>query len=100
MGSGADPRGGSQAAGGERLLAYSPHADPADAEASGVRLLSLEELLRESDIVSLHARLSPATRRMIGAGELALMKRSAYLINVARGELIDESTLVDALANW
>lgn len=80
-----------------RVLAYSPRADPAQAEALGVRLTSLEELLREADFVSLHCRLSEATRRMIGASQLNLMKPTAYFINVARGELVDQAALVSAL---
>lgn len=80
-----------------RVLAYSPHADPAEAEALGVRLTSLEEVLRESDFLSLHCRLTDATRRMIGAGQLALMKPSAYFINVGRGELVDQPALASAL---
>ena len=63
----------------------------------GIKLTSLEELLRESDFVSLHARLTEQTRRMIGPAELALMKPTAFFINVARGELVDETALVDAL---
>ncbi|MBI3467125.1 MAG: dehydrogenase, partial [Planctomycetes bacterium] len=80
-----------------RVLAYSPHADPAEAAALSVRLTSLEELLRESDFVSLHCRLTSATRRLIGREQLALMKRTAYLINVARGEVVDQPALVAAL---
>ena len=80
-----------------RIVAYSPHAEPAQAAALGIKLTSLEQLLEQADFVSLHARLTSETRRLIGAGELAQMKPSAYLINVARGELIDQSALVDAL---
>src|SRR5262249_15641231 len=58
---------------------------------------SLEELLREADFVSLHCRLTPATRRLIGAAQLNLMKQSAYFINVARGELVDQEALASAL---
>jgi phosphoglycerate dehydrogenase-like enzyme len=82
---------------GMRLLAYSPHADPAQAAALGVRLTSLEEVLRESDFVSLHCRLTEQTRRLLGAAQINLMKPSAYLINVARGELIDQPALTSAL---
>jgi phosphoglycerate dehydrogenase-like enzyme len=80
-----------------RLLAHSPHADPAEAQALGVRLTSLEEVLRVSDFVSLHCRLTPETRQMIDAAQLTLMKPTAYLINVARGELVDQAALVDTL---
>ena len=72
------------------ILAYSPHADPGEAAALGVRLASLEDVLRESDFLSLHCRLTEATRGRIGEAELALMKPSACLINVARGELVDQ----------
>jgi phosphoglycerate dehydrogenase-like enzyme len=80
-----------------RVLAHSPHADPAVAQALGVRLTTLEELLRESDFVSLHCRLTEKTRGLLGAGELALMRPSAYLVNVSRGELIDQRALTEAL---
>ena len=81
-----------------RILAYSPSADPVVAEAMGVDLVSdLPALLRSSDFVSLHCRLEESTRDMLGGRELGMMKRSAYLINVARGELIEERALVRAL---
>ncbi len=80
-----------------RIIAYSPHADPNEAQALGVQLTSLEILLRESDFVSLHCRLTDQTRRLIGAPQLALMKPSAYFINVARGELVDQQALVGAM---
>ncbi len=80
-----------------RVLAFSPHADPADAAALGAELTTLERLLRESDFVSLHCRLSKETTRLIGSRELALMKSSAYFINVGRGELVDQSSLTFAL---
>jgi phosphoglycerate dehydrogenase-like enzyme len=80
-----------------RILAYSPHADPQQAAALGVTLTTLEELLRQADFVSLHARLSLRTRQMIGAPELAWMKPVAYFVNVARGELVDQAALTAAL---
>ncbi len=80
-----------------RVLAYSPHADPAQAAALGVRLTTLEEVLGASDFVSLHCRLTPATRRLLGAPQFALMKPGAFLINVARGELLDQAALAEAL---
>jgi phosphoglycerate dehydrogenase-like enzyme len=80
-----------------RVLAFSPHADPAAARSLRVHLTSLEALLAASDFVSLHCRLTPETRRMLGAAQLALMKPTAYLINVGRGELVDQPALVAAL---
>ncbi len=82
---------------GMRILAFSPHAEEAAARAIGVRLTSLEELLTEADFVSLHCRLTPATRRLIGAPQFGLMKATAYFINVARGELVDQQALAAAL---
>jgi phosphoglycerate dehydrogenase-like enzyme len=80
-----------------RILAFSPHADPAAAEALGVRLTSLEEVLREADFLSLHCRLTDATRGLIGREQLALMKPGAYFINVGRGELVDQHALTETL---
>jgi len=82
-----------------RILAFSPHADPAAAASLGVRLTSLEEVLRESDFVSLHCRLTATTRRLIGGAQLGLMKPGAYFINVGRGELVDQEALVAALCD-
>ncbi len=81
-----------------RLIAFSPHADPAEAARLGVTLVDrLDDVLRESDFVSLHGRLTPQTREMIGHRELALMKPTAYFVNVARGEMVDEPALIAAL---
>lgn len=79
------------------VLAYSPHADSAEAVAIGVQLVSLDELLRQSDFVSLHCRLTAETRRMLRREQLELMKHTAFLVNVARGELIDQAALVAVL---
>lgn len=80
-----------------RIIAYSPHADPEKAKQFAVTLVGdLDQILGESDYVSLHCRLSEQTRGMLGERELGLMKPTAYLINVARGELVDE----DALARF
>jgi len=62
-----------------------------------LRYVTLEELLKTSDIVTLHVTLSEQTRKMIGARELEMMKESAYFINAARGELVDEDALYDCL---
>jgi phosphoglycerate dehydrogenase-like enzyme len=80
-----------------RVLAYSPHADPVQAREMGVELLPLETVLREADFVSLHCRLTQETRRLIGQAQLDLMKPTAFFINVARGELVDQPALVRAL---
>ncbi len=79
---------------GSRIVAFDPYfqGDPAPA-----RLVTLEALLEQSDVVSLHARLTPESQHLIGADELARMKRSAVLINTARSGLVDERALVDAL---
>ena len=63
----------------------------------GVRLVGLDELLSESDYVSLHVPATPETRHMIGTAQLAQMKPSAYLINTARGSVIDQAALANAL---
>jgi glyoxylate reductase len=71
--------------------------DPRVAAELGARRLELDELLATSDIVSLHCPYGPATHHLIGAGQLAAMKDSAYLINTARGPIVDEAALVAAL---
>lgn len=78
-------------------LAFDPFLDPAVAASLGVRLVSLDELMAEADFVSVHCPLSDKTRNLIGARELALMKPTAYLINTARGGIINEEALYDAL---
>lgn len=71
----------------------------AEEDALDVRFRLLNEVLRSSDIVSLHVPLSPATKHMIGAAELARMKPSAYLVNTCRGPVVDEVALTAALAD-
>jgi D-3-phosphoglycerate dehydrogenase len=63
----------------------------------GAKRVELNELLRESDFVSLHSRLTPETKNIIGEAELNLMKPTAYLINTARAGLVDKDALVNAL---
>ena len=69
----------------------------AEEDALGVRFVLLSELLRTSDIVSLHVPLTDSTRGLIGARELALMKRDAILVNTCRGPVVDEPALCQAL---
>src|SRR5262245_34222238 len=82
-----------------RIIAYSPHADRTRAAALRVQLTSLERVLTEADFVCVHARLTEKNHRMICAAQFALMKPTACFINVARGELVDQEALMDALKN-
>jgi D-3-phosphoglycerate dehydrogenase len=79
------------------LLAYDPFPDEAQAASLGVRLLPLEEVVRRADVLSLHCPYSQETRHMVDAAFLARMKAGAFLINTARGELVDETALYAAL---
>ena len=82
---------------GMQVVAYDPFVSVAHAEALRVRLASLDEVLRESDFLSVHAPATPQTRRLIGAAELAKMKPTARLVNCARGGIVDEEALARAL---
>ena len=81
---------------GLSVVAYDPHLSRG-ADAEDVRLLDFREVLAASDYVSIHCPLTPATRHLIGAPELALMRADAYLINTARGGIIDQRALAAAL---
>lgn len=81
---------------GMRLLGHDI-APNAEAEKLGVKFVPLDELLAQSDFVSLHAALTPQNRGMIAEAQLRLMKPTAYLINTARGALVDEAALIRAL---
>lgn len=80
-----------------RVVAYDPFARDELAKELGFEYLPLEELLKVSDVVTLHAPYVPENKHMISATGLALMKPSAVLINTARGELVDTQALTDAL---
>jgi glyoxylate reductase len=82
---------------GMRILLYGQRADPRVADDLGGQWVELGQLLRQSDFVSLHVPLTAETRHMIGSQELAMMKPTAYLINTARGPVVDEAALVQAL---
>jgi D-3-phosphoglycerate dehydrogenase len=86
------------AAFGTRLIAYDPYIQPARAAQLGVRLVGLEELLRDSDFISIHLPKTPETVGLIGEKELQTVKPGVRIINAARGGLIDEQALADALA--
>ncbi len=81
-----------------RYQAFDPYVRPEIAASLGVELVDLRTLMATSDIVCVMAALSPETRHLLGADELALMKPTAYLVNVARGAIIDQAALTDALA--
>ena len=86
------------AAFGTRLIAYDPYVQPARAAQLGVRLVGLDELLREIDFISVHLPRTPETLGMIGEKELSTVKPGVRIINAARGGLIDEDALAEALA--
>jgi phosphoglycerate dehydrogenase-like enzyme len=81
----------------KQALAYDPFLDAAAATKMGVRLVDLDELMRASDFVSIHCPLTDKTRGLVGRREIDSMKPSAYLINTARGGIVDEDALFDAL---
>jgi D-3-phosphoglycerate dehydrogenase / 2-oxoglutarate reductase len=80
-----------------RVIAYDPYISEGAAKELQVELVNLDRLLSESDFISLHTALSPATQNMINAKSIAKMKKSARIVNAARGELIDEAALAEAL---
>jgi D-3-phosphoglycerate dehydrogenase / 2-oxoglutarate reductase len=83
---------------GVRLLVYDPYVDPDTIDAhGGIKVLELDAVFRESDVVSLHARLTDETRRFIGAEQFALMKPTAYFINTARSRMVDDDALRNVL---
>ena len=82
---------------GPRILAYDPYADPACAAELGVELTDLNTLLCHSDLISVHCPLTTDTRGLIDADAFAKMKRGVCLVNTARGGIIDETALLDAL---
>jgi len=80
-----------------KVLAHDPYVTPAAAREVEVELVTLDELLKRADVISLHTSLSAATEKMFGTAAFAKMKRGARLVNCARGELIDEAALAEAL---
>jgi D-3-phosphoglycerate dehydrogenase len=80
-----------------KVLVFDPYVSDALARDHNIRMVSLEELLAQSDIVTLHCPLTATTRKLINAGTLSMMKDGACLINAARGELVDEAALLNAL---
>lgn len=83
---------------GTNVIAYDPYVTSARAQQLGVQLVSLDELLRTADFVTIHMPKTPETVGMISDEQLALMKKTAFIVNVARGGLIDEDALYRALS--
>jgi len=82
---------------GARVLVYDPYVSTEKIKETGAEQVNLETLLKEADFISLHARYTKETRGMIGEKEINLMKPTAYLINTARGEIVDHVALYKAL---
>ncbi len=80
-----------------RVLGYDPYVDKSLAKEHGITLVSLPELLKESDFVSVHTLLNKETRHLMGEREFKQMKPTAYFINTARGSVVDEAALIKAL---
>ena len=80
-----------------KFIAHDPYADPRLAQELGVRLVGLEELFREADVLSVSCPLNDETHHIVNAERLALMKPSAYLINTSRGPVVDEKALTKVL---
>jgi D-3-phosphoglycerate dehydrogenase len=82
---------------GVEIVAYDPYVTATRAQQLGATLVTLDELLEQSDFVTIHMPKTPETTGMIGAAQLKAMKKTAFVVNVARGGLIDEDALYDAL---
>ena len=82
---------------GMEVIAWSPNLTQERAEPYAVTAVSKERLLSEADVVTIHMPLSDRSRGLLGPGDLALLKHTAYLVNTSRGPIVDESALVEAL---
>ncbi|MBI3972792.1 MAG: C-terminal binding protein [Chloroflexi bacterium] len=82
---------------GSRMVAYDPFVAQTAADQFGVTMVSLDQLLAESDVVTIHTFLHATTRHLLNAERIAQMKRGAYLVNTARGPIVDEEALAEAL---
>jgi D-3-phosphoglycerate dehydrogenase len=82
-----------------KFIAHDPYASPATAKELGIELVSLEEVFSRSDILTVNCPLTEETRQLVNAQRLSLMKPTAYLINTARGPIVDQKALTEVLAS-
>jgi D-3-phosphoglycerate dehydrogenase len=82
---------------GMKTIAWSQNLTPEKAQAGGADYVSKDDLFRQADIITIHVVLSDRSRGLVGAKELGLMKKTAYLINTSRGPIVDEKALISAL---
>ena len=82
-----------------KFIAHDPYADRKVAAELGIELVSIEDLFRRSDVLSVSCPLTPETHHIVNAARLALMKPTAYLINTSRGPVVDQKALTEALAS-
>lgn len=80
-----------------KILGYDPYVSQETVNPLGVKMVSLEELLRQSDVVTIHVVLTKETRRMLSMPQLRLMKKTAYIVNTSRGQVFNEADLCEAL---
>jgi D-3-phosphoglycerate dehydrogenase len=83
---------------GLEVIAYDPYLQEQQAQVDGIPLVALDDLMRNSDYVSVHCPLNNSTRHLLGQRELALLRPTAYLINTARGPIVDQPALLEALS--
>lgn len=84
---------------GFKFIAYDPYVKQEDADAYGVTMMPLNDVMSQADTVTVHARLLPSTKNLVGAEQIARMKPTAFIVNTARGGLIEEEALIEALKN-
>lgn len=84
---------------GLNVIAYDPYVSAEDAKALGVEKVEMDRLIEQSDYISIHCPLTPETRGLFNSDAFKKMKKSAYIINTARGPVIDEADLIEALQN-